>query len=211
MKITITISRQLGCGGSYIGQVIATRLGIKYVDREVLRLAAKEFGCDEETVAARRERIASFWERVFGGLTFGTPDAPYTPPPLRNFSDRELFDKQTEILKRIAHKNDCVVAGWAGVYVLPRHTGSFSVFCHAPQSFRVKRFMELYESHTREGARAILAESDETRKQYFLAMTGRDWACAENYDLSVNTSLYPLDEIADLIIQLAERRRAAVA
>ncbi|HZT57322.1 MAG TPA: cytidylate kinase-like family protein [Pyrinomonadaceae bacterium] len=211
MRTTITISRQLGCGGSYIGQVIATRLGIKYVDREVLRLAAEEFGCDEEAVAARRERIASFWERIFGGLTFGTPDAPYTPPPLRNFTDRELFDKQTEILKRIAHKNDCVVAGWAGVYVLPRHAGSFSVFCHAPQSFRVKRFMELYESHTKDEARAILAESDETRKQYFLAMTGHDWACAENYDLSINTSLYPLDEIAELIIQLAERKRAAVA
>lgn len=208
MRTTITISRQLGCGGSYIGQVIATRLGVKYVDREVLRLAAQEFGCDEEAVAARRERIASFWERIFGGLTFGTPDAPYTPPPLRSFTDRELFEKQTEILKRIAHNNDCVVAGWAGVYVLPRHAGSFSVFCHASQSFRVKRFMELYKSHTREETRAILAESDETRKQYFLAMTGHDWVCAENYDLSINTSLYPLDEIAELIIQLAERKRA---
>jgi cytidylate kinase len=208
MRTTITISRQLGCGGSYIGQVIATRLGVKYVDREVLRLAAQEFGCDEEAVAARRERIASFWERIFGGLTFGTPDAPYTPPPLRNFTDRELFEKQTEILKRIAHNNDCVVAGWAGVYVLPRHAGSFSVFCHAPQSFRVKRFMELYKSHTREEARAILVESDEMRKQYFLAMTGHDWARAENYDLSINTGLYPLDDIAELIIQLAERRRA---
>ncbi|HST52097.1 MAG TPA: cytidylate kinase-like family protein [Pyrinomonadaceae bacterium] len=209
MRTTITISRQLGCGGSYIGQVIATRLGVKYVDREVLRLAAKEFGCDEEAVAARRERVASFWERILGGLTFGTPEAPYTPPPLRNFTDRELFEKQTEILKRIANKNDCVVAGWAGVYVLPHHAGSFSVFCHAPLAFRVKRFMELYQAHTKEEARAILAESDETRKQYFLSMTGHDWACAENYDLSINTSLYPLDDIAELIIELANRKKTA--
>src|SRR5918911_1196915 len=109
MRTTITISRQLGCGASYIGQLIATRLGIKYVDREVLRLAAQEFGCDEETVAAREERVLSFWERILSGLTFGAPDAPYSPPPLRNFTDEELFEKQTEILKRIASRHDCVV------------------------------------------------------------------------------------------------------
>src|SRR6266403_3794685 len=71
IKKTITISRQMGSGGSYIGQVIAKKLGLKYVDREVLHLAAKEFGCDEETVEARSERISSFWERVLGGLSFG--------------------------------------------------------------------------------------------------------------------------------------------
>src|SRR5439155_16734422 len=100
IKTTITISRQMGAGGSYIGQVIARRLGLKYVDREVLHLAAKEFGCDEETIAARSERVTSFWERVLGGLSFGAPDSHYKPPPLGNFSDRELFEKQTQILKR---------------------------------------------------------------------------------------------------------------
>jgi len=69
IKTTITISRQMGAGGSYIGQVIAKRLGLKYVDREVLHLAAQEFGCDEETIAARSERVTSFWERVLGGLS----------------------------------------------------------------------------------------------------------------------------------------------
>ncbi|PYS72710.1 MAG: cytidylate kinase-like family protein, partial [Acidobacteria bacterium] len=99
IKTTITISRQMGAGGSYIGQLIAKRLGLKYIDREVLHLAAQEFGCDEETIAARSERVTSFWERVLGGLSFGVPEAAYNPPPLGNFSDRELFEKQTQILK----------------------------------------------------------------------------------------------------------------
>ena len=76
IKTTITISRQMGAGGSYIGQQIAKRLGLKYIDREVLHLAAQEFGCDEETIAARSERVSSFWERVLGGLSFGVPEAP---------------------------------------------------------------------------------------------------------------------------------------
>ena len=75
IKTTITISRQMGAGGSYLGQVIAKRLGLKYIDREVLHLAAQEFGCDEETIAARSERVTSFWERVLGGLAFGVMDS----------------------------------------------------------------------------------------------------------------------------------------
>jgi len=202
IKTTITISRQLGAGGSYIGQIVAKRLRLKYVDREVLHLAAQEFGCDEETVAARSERISSFWERILGGLSLGPPDAHYNPPPLGNFSDRELFDKQTQILKRIASQNDCVVVGWAGVFLLPRHRGMFSVFCHAPKSFRVKRIMSIYDDLAEEKARALIAESDRTREIYFNEMTGHDWTCARNYSLSIDTSLQPLEECAELIIKL---------
>jgi cytidylate kinase len=200
IKTTITISRQLGSGGSYIGQIIAKQLGLKYVDREVLHLAAQEFGCDQETIEARAEKIQSFWQRILGGLTLGGPDARYSPPPLQNFSDRELFDKQTEILKRIAAKHDCVVVGWAGVHVLPRHRGMFCVFCHAPKSFRVKRLLSVYDDLTEAKARGLITESDKTREIYFHEMTGHDWTCAKNYNLSIDTSLMPLEDIAELII-----------
>ena len=211
IKTTITISRQMGAGGSYIGQLIAKRLGLKYIDREVLHIAAQEFGCDEETIAARSERVSSFWERVLGGLSFGAPEAAYSPPPLGNFSDRELFEKQTQILKRIASQEDCVVVGWAGVFMLPRHRGMFSVFCHAPKSFRVKRLMHIYEDLTDERARTLIAESDRTREIYFNEMTGHDWMCARNYNLSIDTSLQSLEEIAELIICLAQRQRGAAS
>jgi hypothetical protein len=35
--------------------------------------------------------------------------------------------------------------------------------------------------------------------------------CARNYNLSIDTSLQPLDEIADLIIKLSEKQRKAAA
>jgi cytidylate kinase len=211
IKTTITISRQMGSGGSYIGQVIAKRLGLKYVDREVLHLAAQEFGRDEETIAARSERVSSFWERVLGGLSLGAPEAVYTPPPLGNFSDRELFEKQTQILKRIASQEDCVVVGWAGVFMLPRHRGMFSAFCHAPKNFRVRRIMNIYKDLTEEKARALITESDRTREIYFNEMTSHDWTCAKNYNLSIDTSLQPLDDIAELIINLSAKQRHVAA
>jgi chloramphenicol 3-O-phosphotransferase len=37
-------------------------------------------------------------------------------------------------------------------------------------------------------------------------MTDHDWTCARNYNLSLDTSRMPLDEIAELIIKLSERQ-----
>ena len=39
----ITISRQLGSGGAYIGQKLAKNLNIFYLDREIISQAAKQF------------------------------------------------------------------------------------------------------------------------------------------------------------------------
>jgi len=199
----------MGAGGSYIGQILATSLGFKYVDREVLHLAAEEFGCDDDTIASRAERVSSFWERILGGLTFGAPDSRYSPPPLRQFSDQELFEKQTEILRRIADKHDCVVIGWAGVYIVRRHPAMFNIFCHAPTSFRARRLMELYADLDQPKARALIKESDEMREKYFAEMTDHEWTCARNYHLSIDTSLMPLDEIAQTILAILKSKGLA--
>lgn len=37
-------------------------------------------------------------------------------------------------------------------------------------------------------------------------MTGADWACAENYDLAVNTSLLELQDIAEMLIEISKRK-----
>lgn len=210
MRTTITIARQLGSGGTYLGQLIAGRLGLKYIDREVLHQCAEELGYDEQELAARQERISSFWERFWQDLSLGRAEVPYIPPPLRPLSDKELFDKQTEIMKQLASESDCVIVGYGGSHVLPHHEGKVNIFCHAPRSFRIKRVMELYHAQTEEEARRMILESDEMRKRYFMEMTGRDWARAEIYHLSIDTSLLPLDEIADMLTELLRRKGIAV-
>jgi cytidylate kinase len=192
----------MGSGGSYLGRLIASQMSLKYVDREVLHLAAEEFGCEEEDLAGRAERISSFWERILHGLSLGPPEIRYVPPPPRSITDEQLFEKQTEIMKEIAKKNDCVIVGWGGVHVLPPHRGKFNIFCHAPTRARIKRVMKIYKVQDEEEARAMIEESDEMRKRYIFEMTGKDWACAENYHLSVDTSLLPLPKIAEFVVEL---------
>ena len=206
-RITVTISRKLGCGGSYIGQVISSRLKLKYVDREILHLAAQSLGVEDDEVAARQERLTSFFEKMFGVFTY-TPDLRYSPPPLRSYTDKQLFDKQTEIMKEIAKRENCVIVGWGSPHCLPHHAGTVTIFLHAPVQFRIRRVMEIYQVESEEQARQMIEESDPLRRKYFTQMTGKDWACADNYHLSIDTSSMPLPEIADLTIEFIKHKLA---
>ena len=100
LQIAITICRQLGSGGAYIGQQLANRLGIGYLDREIIRQAAKQLSLLETDLESHDEKISSFWENLF---KFGyiTPDA-YIPPKFFVPSDKELFMIESEIIKHNA-------------------------------------------------------------------------------------------------------------
>lgn len=206
MKLTITITRQMGSGGSYLGEIIAARLGLRYVDREVLHRAAAEFGIEPETLTSQDEKLSSFWQKALRGFTFGAPESRYTPPPLRSLNDKELFDKQTEIMRAIAQRNDCVIVGWGASHVLPRHNKMMTIFCHAPLSFRINRVIQYYHAENEHEAQKIINESDEMRKKYIAHITSRDWACAENYDFCINTKLLPLDAVAEIIINAVNQK-----
>lgn len=205
-RTTITIARQMGCGGAYVGQIIARSLGLRYVDREVLHLAARSLGVADAEVEASREKLTSLWEKLLGGITILPPESPYTPPPVRSFTDEELFQRQVEALKLIAAEEDCVIVGYGGAFVLPRHTRMVNLYFHAPLKFRLKRLTEVYKLSSRHEAGRMIKESDEMRRRYFARMTDVDWTCADNYHLCIDTSIYPLPELAERLTRFIERK-----
>ena len=52
----------------------------------------------------------------------------------------------------------------------------------------------------------LIRDSDEMRERYFAEMTNHEWTCANNYHLSIDTSLMPLEDIAQTIITIMKRR-----
>jgi cytidylate kinase len=55
----ITISRQLGSGGAFLGQRLAFRLNALYLDHEIVRQAAQELKIPEENLVVRDEKVTS--------------------------------------------------------------------------------------------------------------------------------------------------------
>ena len=67
-RLVITISHQLDSGGGYLGQKLAERLGIPFIDREILKIVSDRLHMAEGALAHREERLAWFWQSL-------TPDS----------------------------------------------------------------------------------------------------------------------------------------
>lgn len=90
-SITITISRQIGCGGAYIGQEVAKSLGCRYLDREIVRHVANHLKEDESLLIDRQERISSFWENLVRSCSVCIPETGYIPPPCATYHGLGTF------------------------------------------------------------------------------------------------------------------------
>lgn len=55
MKNIITISREFGSGGRFIGETLAGELGFEFYDKEIIRQVAEKTGLSEKYVAERGE------------------------------------------------------------------------------------------------------------------------------------------------------------
>ncbi len=209
MRITVTLARQMGCGGSVLGRSLADSLGVRLLDREILSRTAEQLSVDELEVAGREERGASFWERMLRGISAAPPEALYHPPLTPSLSDQELFAAETEVMKEIAAQEDCVIVGRLASHVLPAHPGMVNIFLYAPKSFRIGRVLESGQAAAEADARAMIVQSDDTRRRYITQMIGKGWEDAKNYHLCLDTSTLPLPDIADFLTDYVRRRTGA--
>jgi cytidylate kinase len=200
-KIAITISRQFCCGGAKIGQMVASKMGFQYADREVLHLAAKSLGLPVEEILWRDERLASTWEKITELFTFGLPDVTYTAPPFRTITDEHLFKLEGDIIRELAGRENCVIVGRGGLHVLRDHPSAVHVFLHAPTSFRIKMAMEAYGAATEEKALSMILDSDRARQAFLARMAKYDWLCTINYHLTMDTSIMTPEDAAGVIIE----------
>jgi cytidylate kinase len=203
----ITISRQLGAGGFYVGRLVAHRLGYRYVDREILRQAALALGIAEEEVRDKEERLSRAWERILEFFALGGPESIYLPPPVPIVHDRDLFEVEAAILKKMAGERSCVIVGKGAAHILKGHPRLLRVFLHAPVEFRVARLMRVRGIPDPAEARRLVETCDENRRRFHRSMAGVDWNDARNYDLCINTGVVDLMQAREMIVSLADRER----
>ena len=202
--LVITISRQLGSGGAFVGQELAKALGISYADREIIDQAAQRLSMLDADLEKRDEKRLSFWQSFMCSLAC-TPEA-YVKPQSLPPTDRELFKIESEIMLRIARERSVVIIGRCGTYVLKGHPRHVSIFLHAENEFRQKRLEQFY-GITPEEALKMIAQSDKERELYHRTMTGEKWTDASRYDLVMNTAKTGLDGCVRLILKYLELRK----
>jgi len=200
-KTVITISRQMGSEGTYIGFLAAKNLGFRYLDREILQLAAKEMGLEPQMLENFDGRSVPLLERIINSFCFGTPEVPGVPSFRKPVYDKDLFALQSNIIKRITNQCNAVVVGRGGFYILKDRPETIHVFVHAPFDYRVERIMKEQKMEEK-AARAMVQESDRTRTKFIRDILGIDWTDARNFHLCLDSSIISLSAGAEIIMNM---------
>ncbi len=200
----ITISHQVGSGGAVLGQKLSERLGIPFVDREILKRVSEQLHLAEAEVEHRQERLTSFWGSFARTLELFDPAKSlsadrYIP------SDKELFQLESEYISRIAEKSPAIFLGRCGGYILRNHPRHLSVLVHAGFAARVKRLRELYQISEGE-AKKLIETNDRERSAYIHTFTRQDCLNPQLYDLCVNTTTIGLDRTVELVLKALEAK-----
>ena len=207
----ITISRQRGSGGAYVGQELAKHLNIYYANREIIGQAAKKLSVLQEDLESRDEKISSFWQSYFESFesfafitSFAAPhEHEHMPHQIFPPTDRALFKIQTEIIQHIAKERSAVIVGRCGHHILGEHPNHVSIFLHGDITFRKARVQKLFNV-SEEVAGKMITQSDKERAHYNHTFTGREWTDARQYDISINTSKIGVDDSVELILKYLE-------
>lgn len=197
----ITIARGYGSGGRRIGQKLAERLNIDFVDRELLRLASDESGINEALFGVADERAPKV-SLLFKNFRRSRVGQPLSPEQDGFTSTENLFNFQTKVLQSLVEKESFVVMGRAADFVLKGRPNVLSVSIQAPPRFCVEEIMNK-DGVSEKEAESIISRIDRYRADFYEFYTGTRWNNPVNYDLCLNTASLGDDNIIRLIIEAA--------
>ncbi len=208
----LTISREFGSGGSFIGQTVAKRLGMDYADRKILKQVAEEIGLEELSIERLEEKAAGFWPSFLNLLPGASFEAPYTPPPAPPVEEEEIFQIERRIIQELASRTDAVIIGRAAFHILADHPNRISILVHAPLDWRIRRVMELYGGLDERSAKTLIETTDRKRDGFIRSVTGLGSLddLHQLCDLCINTGRVGLEEATELVVGLVQERRKRV-
>lgn len=204
----VAISHAIGAGGDSIGRSVADALSFRYVNEEIIKLAAERHGVDRELVADA-ERRKSLLARILDDMATAPPilesaGAMLRLPPESFVTREHLRALIVEAIKETAERGKVVIVSHAASIPLAGRTDLLRVLITAPFETRVQRVVEATGSTTAEAEKS-LKDSDASRADYFLRFYRIERESPTHYDLVINTDVLTLEEATDIVIAAARR------
>jgi cytidylate kinase len=187
----ITISREFGAGGRFVGERLARALGWKLWDKELAHEVARVAGVPEQELAAVDERAgrSTLWDRLRGRP-----------------SHRAYLAALKEWMDQIAEEGNAVVIGRGAAILLRYRAGALHVRLVAPLSERAGRARELDPALVEAASLARCRQTDADRSRYVQYFFGEDVAEPLGYHATVNTGQLVPETAADILAALAAPR-----
>ena len=177
-KRIITISREFGSGGRFIGEQVAKELGIKYYDKEIIGQIAKESGLAPEYIKENAELSPKK-----GIFAYAFTGRDITGKSV----DDMVYEAQRKVILNLAEKESCVIIGRNADYILKDRDDVLNVYIHGDMPEKTQRIMGLYNVEDKEAVK-MMADTDKRRMTNYNFYTEQKWGKASNYTLCLNSS-----------------------
>ena len=187
----ITISREFGSGGKYIGILVAKKLGIPCYDRDIIEKIAEESGFVDDFIKRVSEYAPS--KSIFAYSFVG-----------RSASGESIEDKifaiQEKVIRELADKGPCVIVGRSADYILRKYD-TLDVFVYAPLADKIARTMR-FKNLSEKEAKKLVKDTDKKRSINYKYYTGKNWGERENYTVMLNSTALGIEKTAEFIAEI---------
>ena len=190
-KRIITISREFGSGGRFIGEEVAQQLGIAYYSENIIDQIAQQSGLSPEYIEENAELSPKkgFFAYAFSGRDITGKSV-----------DDMLYEAQRKVILELADRESCVIIGRNADYILKDRDDVLNVFIHGDMPEKTQRIMNLYNVGDKEAVR-MMADTDKRRMTNYNFYTEQKWGKASNYTLSLNSSQLGYDRCEKIIME----------
>ena len=196
----ITISRQWGCDGYGLGQILAEKLNQrddqgrwKVYYKELLKQLAEDTGLTEEMLEKERKSKPSLLKDFLRGLKKnGIPDG------------YEIRNKITMMVRTVAFEGHAIIIGQGGTAAAADLANGLSVRVEAPRDWRIARVCRR-DNLSKQVAVAKIAEIESGRehlRKIYEQQNSREPA----FNLVFDNAMFSNDVIAEMIVRAMEEK-----
>ena len=190
-KRIITISREFGSGGRFIGEEVAKKLEISYYDKNIISQIAEESGLSPEYVQENAELSPK--KGVFAYALIGRDITGKSVEDM-------VYEAQRKLILELAEKESCVIIGRNADYILRNRNDVLNVFIHGDMLEKIQRIRRLYSVKEQEAVK-MMADTDKIRMTNYNYYTEQKWGKADNYTLCLNSSQLGYDRCEKIIME----------
>ena len=190
-KRIITISREFGSGGRFIGEKVAKKLEIAYYDKNIISQIAEKSGLSPEYIQENAELSPKK-----GLFAYAFSGRDITGKSVEDM----VYEAQRNIILELAEKEPCVIIGRNADYILKDRDDVLNVFIHGDMPEKIKRITGLYNVKEKEAVK-MMADTDKRRRTNYNFYTDQNWGKASNYTLCLNSSQLGYDRCEMIIME----------
>ena len=184
-NVVVTISREYGSGGRYVGKLLSEKLGVKFYDKEIINLISKESGYSKDFIYNNEQSKTNI-----GGELYNLDD--------------NLFKYEEKVILEVS-KNPCVIVGRCSDYILKNKKNVIKIFLYSDLENKINRGVKYY-GLSKEEAKKKINKVNKDREKYHKYFCNQNYKDLNNYDLFINVDKIGIDKTVELIKEYIDKR-----